>query len=94
MRWAVLLAKRPYVSHENNFQKVNGLYFLRMSSLNSNTYSQDGEILPFQMDYLPEFFRKKCETELRETPENKKKRMQELKTMIAGAVVVFCYCDR
>ncbi|GBN18325.1 Alpha-tocopherol transfer protein-like [Araneus ventricosus] len=55
-----------------------------MSSFNSNTCNQDGKILPFQMDHLSEFFRKKCETELKETPENKKKRMQELKTIIAG----------
>lgn len=48
----------------------------------SNTYSLDVKILPLQMVYLPEFFKKKCVAELKETPENKTKQMQELKRMI------------
>ncbi|CAL1275468.1 unnamed protein product [Larinioides sclopetarius] len=55
-----------------------------MTSPISNGTLQDEKSLPFQMDHLPEFFRKKSEMELNETPENKKERLQELKTMMAG----------
>ncbi|GBN49863.1 Clavesin-1 [Araneus ventricosus] len=55
-----------------------------MSSSASNGNLQDGKLLPFQMDHLPEFFLKKSEIELNETPEDKREKMQELKTMIAG----------
>ncbi|GIY32720.1 alpha-tocopherol transfer protein-like [Caerostris extrusa] len=40
------------------------------------------ETLPFHMDHVPEFFMKKCELELKETPENKVKSIEELRTML------------
>ncbi|GBL89844.1 hypothetical protein AVEN_200035-1 [Araneus ventricosus] len=58
-----------------------------MSSSASNGNLQDGKLLPFEMDHLPEFFLKKSEIELNETPEDKREKMQELKTMIAGQIL-------
>ncbi|GIX97451.1 alpha-tocopherol transfer protein-like [Caerostris extrusa] len=40
------------------------------------------EILPFHMDHVPEFFIRKCELELKESPENKVKSIEELRTML------------
>lgn len=40
------------------------------------------EILPFEMGYLPEFFQKKAEVELHDTPENRENGIKELWTMI------------
>ncbi|GIX97452.1 hypothetical protein CEXT_547051 [Caerostris extrusa] len=43
------------------------------------------EILPFHMDHVPEFFIRKCELELKESPENKVKSIEELRTMLKNA---------
>ncbi|GBL60950.1 hypothetical protein AVEN_114129-1 [Araneus ventricosus] len=40
------------------------------------------ENLPFLMDYVPEFFQRKCEEELNETPERKQAALQELRSML------------
>ncbi|XP_055943720.1 clavesin-2-like isoform X2 [Argiope bruennichi] len=43
---------------------------------------QEKELLPFEIDYLPEFAAKKCQEELNETPERKIKGIQELRALL------------
>ncbi|CAL1297571.1 unnamed protein product [Larinioides sclopetarius] len=42
----------------------------------------DDKILPFEIDYLPQFSVKKCEKELNEKPEKKTKAVQELRSLL------------
>lgn len=39
------------------------------------------ETYPFLMDHLPEYFREKCEIELKESPNDKVQGLQELRKM-------------
>ncbi|GBM91206.1 Alpha-tocopherol transfer protein-like [Araneus ventricosus] len=50
--------------------------------LDMSSKPPEEENLPFLMDYVPEFFQRKCEEELNETPERKQTALQELRSML------------
>ena len=53
-----------------------------MFQRNPKTAEMGKEILPFQMGYLPEFFQRKAEVELKDTPENRQKGLKVLKELM------------
>ncbi|GIX80088.1 hypothetical protein CDAR_205131, partial [Caerostris darwini] len=44
--------------------------------------NESEEILPFEMDRIPEFVLRKCEVELTETPEKKLRAVQEVREIL------------
>ncbi|GIY21457.1 retinaldehyde-binding protein 1 [Caerostris darwini] len=55
-----------------------------MSSVNQHSEKPEEPVLPFEIDYLPEFARRKLEVELKETPENREKALAELKKLTSA----------
>ncbi|GFT52064.1 alpha-tocopherol transfer protein-like [Nephila pilipes] len=54
-----------------NFWNIENLSSMEFQSL--NVTSENTDVLPFEMEYLPDYMFKKCEAELKETLEKEKK---------------------